>query len=147
MYPIFCYGSEEQKQHWLPKMAAGEVIGCFGLTEPNSGSDPASMRTVAKKVPGGWRLSGSKMWITNATISDIAIVWAKTEEGIRGFLVEKAFKGFSTRELTHKMSLRASVTGELIFDDVFILVIRYVVAHVSFLLLRRCKVFHIIENG
>lgn len=120
MYPIFQYGTEEQKKRFLPAMAAGEVIGCFGLTEPDSGSDPSSMHTYAKKVTGGWLLNGTKMWITNATIADIAIVWAQTEEGIRGFIVEKGFKGFSSREIKLKMSLRASITGELIFDDVFI---------------------------
>lgn len=120
MYPIFQFGSEAQRTKFLPKMAAGEVIGCFGLTEPDSGSDPASMRTVAKKVDGGWCLNGAKMWITNATIADVAIVWAKTEEGVRGFLVEKEFKGFTRREIKLKMSLRASLTGELIFDNVFV---------------------------
>ena len=120
MYPIFQYGTEEQKKQLLPAMAAGEVIGCFGLTEPDSGSDPSSMHTYAKKVPGGWLLNGTKMWITNATIADIAIVWAQTDEGIRGFIVEKEFKGFSSREIKLKMSLRASITGELIFNDVFI---------------------------
>lgn len=120
MYPIFRYGSEEQKNKFLPRMAKAEVIGCFGLTEPDSGSDPSSMRTVAKKVAGGWRLNGSKMWITNATIADIAIVWAKTEEGIRAFIVEKECPGFLRREITSKMSLRASVTGELIFQEVFV---------------------------
>ncbi|MDX1837919.1 acyl-CoA dehydrogenase family protein [Legionella taurinensis] len=120
MYPIFRYGNEEQKMRFLPAMAAGEVIGCFGLTEPDSGSDPASMRTQAKKVDGGWRLNGSKMWITNAPIADIAIVWAKTEGGIRGFIVEKGSKGFSAPEIKHKMSLRASITGELVFEDVFV---------------------------
>lgn len=120
MFPIFRFGNEEQKQRFLPRMAAGEVIGCFGLTEPDSGSDPASMRTYAKKVSGGWRLSGAKMWITNAPIADIAIVWAKTEQGIRGFIVEKGFDGFTTPEIKLKMSLRASITGELVFDDVFV---------------------------
>ena len=120
MYPIFKYGNEAQKMRFLPAMAAGDVIGCFGLTEPDSGSDPGSMHTHAKKVNGGWRLNGAKMWITNATIADIAIVWAKTEEGIRAFIVEKEFKGFTRREIKLKMSLRASMTGELIFDDVFI---------------------------
>ncbi|WP_202814589.1 acyl-CoA dehydrogenase family protein [Legionella birminghamensis] len=120
MYPIFRYGSEEQKRRYLPDMARGEVIGCFGLTEPDSGSDPASMRTYAKKVDGGWRLNGSKMWITNAPIADIAIVWAKTEEGIRGFIVDSKAKGFSAPEVKHKMSLRASLTGELVFEDVFV---------------------------
>lgn len=120
MYPIFRYGNEEQKMRFLPKMATGDIIGCFGLTEPNSGSDPASMMTRAKKVAGGWRLSGAKMWITNASIADIAIVWARTEEGIRGFIVETKFNGVSTPDIKHKMSLRASITGELVFDDVFI---------------------------
>lgn len=120
MYPIFRYGTEEQKKRLLPKMAKGNIIGCFGLTEPNSGSDPASMHTFAKKEKGGWRLNGAKMWITNATIADIAIVWAKTDEGVRGFIVEKEFKGFTTREIKLKMSLRASITGELIFEDVFV---------------------------
>ena len=120
MYPIFRYGSEEQRQRFLPKMAEGDVIGCFGLTEPDSGSDPASMRTTATKVDGGWRLNGAKMWITNAPIADIAIVWAKTDEGIRGFIVEKDFEGFTRPEIKHKLSLRASITGELAFDDVFV---------------------------
>lgn len=120
MYPIFRYGSEEQKKKFLPKMATGECIGCFGLTEPDAGSDPASMRTHAKKVDGGYRLNGSKMWITNGTIADIAIVWARTESGIRGFIVEKGFDGFDTNEVTMKMSLRASNTAELVFNDVFV---------------------------
>lgn len=120
MYPIFRYGTDAQKTRFLPVMAAGDVIGCFGLTEPDSGSDPASMRTYATKVSGGWRLNGAKMWITNATIADIAIVWAKTDDGIRAFIVEKEFKGFNRREIKLKMSLRASITGELVFDDVFV---------------------------
>jgi len=120
MYPIFKFGSEAQKKRFLLKMAAGDVIGCFGLTEPNSGSDPASMSTYAKKVKGGWQLNGAKMWVTNASIADIAIVWAKTDDGIRGFIVEKEFEGFSRPEITLKMSLRASITGELVFDDVFV---------------------------
>ncbi|MCC5791945.1 MAG: acyl-CoA dehydrogenase family protein [Legionellaceae bacterium] len=120
MYPIFRYGSEEQRQRFLPAMAAGQLIGCFGLTEPDSGSDPASMRTTAKKVAGGWRLQGAKMWITNASIADLAIVWAKTEAGVRGFIVENEYSGFKRVEIKHKMSLRASVTGELSFDDVFV---------------------------
>ncbi|GAB4392662.1 MAG: acyl-CoA dehydrogenase family protein [Gammaproteobacteria bacterium] len=120
MYPIYRYGSEEQKQRFLPAMARGEIIGCFGLTEPDSGSDPGSMRTFAKKVDGGWLLNGSKMWITNAPIADIAIVWANTEQGIRGFIVEKDFAGFSASTIKHKMSLRASITGGLAFDNCFI---------------------------
>lgn len=120
MFPIFMYGSDEQKQRFLKKMARAELIGCFGLTEPDSGSDPASMRTTAKKVDGGWQLNGSKMWITNAPIADLAIVWAKTAEGIRGFIVEKEFPGFTRNEIHQKMSLRASSTGELVFADVFI---------------------------
>jgi glutaryl-CoA dehydrogenase len=120
MYPIYRYGSDEQKQRFLSMMAAGKCVGCFGLTEPNSGSDPASMSTHAKKAPGGYRLSGSKMWITNASIADVAIVWAKTEAGIGGFLVEKDMKGFTRPILKHKMSLRASITGELVFEDVFV---------------------------
>lgn len=120
MFPIFRYGSDEQKTRFLPKMASGDIIGCFGLTEPNSGSDPASMKSCAKKIEGGWLLNGAKMWITNASIADIAIVWAKTDAGIRGFIVEKEFKGFTRNEIKLKMSLRASVTGELAFTDVFI---------------------------
>ena len=120
MYPIFRFGSELQKERFLKKMAQGEVIGCFGLTEPNAGSDPSSMRTVAKKVKGGWRLNGSKIWITNSPIADIAIVWAKTDDGIRGFIVEKTFAGFQAPEMHLKMSLRASITGELVFNDVFV---------------------------
>ncbi len=120
MYPIFRYGDEAQKMRFLPAMAAGDVIGCFGLTEPDSGSDPGSMHTHAKKVKGGWRLNGAKMWITNATIADIAIVWAETDDGIRAFIVEKECKGFTRREIKLKMSLRASITGELIFEDVFV---------------------------
>ncbi|MFI4938419.1 MAG: acyl-CoA dehydrogenase family protein [Candidatus Berkiellales bacterium] len=121
MYPIFAYGSENQKNRFLPKMAQGELIGCFGLTEPDSGSDPDSMKTTATKVAGGWRLNGSKMWITNATIADLAIIWAKDEKGIvRGFIVEKIFAGFSTHEIKQKLSLRASVTGEIVLQDCFV---------------------------
>lgn len=120
MYPIFRYGNEEQKMRYLPAMAAGEIIGCFGLTEPDSGSDPASMRTEAKKVEGGWILNGAKMWITNAPIADIAIVWAKTVDGIRGFIVDTTSQGMSCPEIKLKMSLRASITGELVFDNVFV---------------------------
>lgn len=121
MYPIYAYGSQAQQQQWLPKMAKGEVIGCFGLTEPDAGSDPASMKTTAKKVQDGWLLNGSKMWITNATLADIAIVWAKIDDkNVRGFIVEKSFEGFSTHEIKHKGSLRASITGELVFENCFV---------------------------
>ena len=120
MYPIFRFGNEEQRMRFLPAMAAGKIIGCFGLTEPDSGSDPGSMRTNAKKTDGGWILNGAKMWITNAPIADIAIVWAKTEQGIRGFIVETKSKGMSCPEIKLKMSLRASITGELVFDNVFV---------------------------
>ncbi len=118
MYPIYAYGSEEQRQQWLPRMAAGEVIGCFGLTEPHGGSDPANMKTHAKKDGGDWVINGSKMWITNGNVADIAIVWAQTEEGIQGFVVEKGTPGFTAQEIKHKMSLRASVTSSLFFDNV-----------------------------
>lgn len=120
MYPIYAFGSDFQKNHYLPKMASGDVIGCFGLTEPNSGSDPVSMSTTAAKVKGGWILNGAKMWITNSPIAHLAIVWAKTTNGIRGFIVNSQSEGFSRPEITHKMSLRASITGELVFDNVFI---------------------------
>jgi glutaryl-CoA dehydrogenase len=120
MYPIFAFGLPAQQQQFLPKMAKGELIGCFGLTEPDGGSDPASMKTTATKVDGGWVLNGSKQWITNAPIADLAIVWARTDEGIRGFIVEKAFKGFERQEIHHKMSLRASITGSLFFNDCFV---------------------------
>jgi len=118
MYPIDDFGSDEQKQKWLPPMARGEVIGCFGLTEAHAGSDPASMKTRAKKSGDDWILNGSKMWITNGSVADIAIVWAHTEEGIQGFIVEKDMPGFATELITRKMSLRASVTSALFFDDV-----------------------------
>jgi len=117
MYPIHAFGSEEQKRFWLPLLARGEKIGCFGLTEPDHGSDPGSMKTTARKVAEGWLLNGSKMWITNATLADVAVVWAKTDQGIRGFLVEKDIKGFQSKALEGKFSLRASDTGELVFDD------------------------------
>jgi glutaryl-CoA dehydrogenase len=120
MYPIYAFGSEEQKQRWLPSMAKGETIACFGLTEPHGGSDPANMKTHAKRQGKDWVLNGAKMWITNAPIADVAIVWARTDEGIRGFLVEKSFKGFSTATIKHKMSLRASLTGSLFFDNVVV---------------------------
>jgi glutaryl-CoA dehydrogenase len=116
MFPIWKYGSEEQKQEWLPRMAAGEAIGCFGLTEPDFGSDPASMRTSARRDGDDWVLSGTKMWITNGGIADVAVVWARTDDGIRGFLVPKGTPGFSTKDIHRKLSLRASVTSELVFD-------------------------------
>jgi glutaryl-CoA dehydrogenase len=118
MYPIHAFGSEEQKARWLPAMARGEKIGCFGLTEPQGGSDPSNMKTHAKKDGGDWVLNGAKMWITNGSIADIAVVWAQTDEGIRGFLVEKGMPGFDAPEIEHKFSLRASVTSSLFFDNV-----------------------------
>jgi glutaryl-CoA dehydrogenase len=121
MHPIHAYGTEEQRQKYLPRLASGEIIGCFGLTEPDAGSDPASMKTRAKTVPGGYSISGAKMWITNSPISDIAIVWAKDEGGIiRGFIVERGMEGFSTPKIEGKMSLRASITGEIVLEDVFV---------------------------
>jgi glutaryl-CoA dehydrogenase len=118
MYPIHAFGSDEQKQRWLPAMARGEAIGCFGLTEPHGGSDPASMKTHARRQGGDWVLNGSKMWITNGSIADVAVVWARTEEGIKGFLVERGMPGFAAPEIENKMSLRASVTSSLFFDNV-----------------------------
>ncbi len=118
MYPIYAYGSEEQRQRWLPDMAAGKVIGCFGLTESHGGSDPMNMNTWAKKDGDDWIINGSKMWITNGSIADIAIVWAHTDEGVRGFILEKDMPGFEARDIHAKMSLRASVTSELYFDNV-----------------------------
>jgi len=126
MYPISTFGTEDQKQRFLPKLASGEMIGCFGLTEPDHGSDPGSMVTTAIKTDGGWIMNGAKMWITNSPIADVAVVWAKAKENkddegvIRGFLVEKGMEGFSAPHTKFKMSLRASETGELVFDDVFI---------------------------
>lgn len=117
MYAIHSFGSEEQKNYYLPKMAAGEFIGCFGLTEPDFGSNPAGMKTFAKKEGNSWVLNGSKTWITNAPIADVAVVWAQTDSGIRGFLVEKGTKGFSAPKIHHKLSLRASITGSLFFDQ------------------------------
>ncbi len=118
MFPIHAYGSEEQKQRWLPPMAAGNLIGCFGLTEPDSGSDPGSMRTWAKRDGDDWVLTGTKMWITNGGIADVAVVWARTDDGVRGFIVPTDTPGFSTKDVARKLSLRASVTSELILDGV-----------------------------
>ncbi len=118
MWPIHTYGSEEQKQRWLPGMAAGKQIGCFGLTEPDGGSDPGTMRTRAVRDGDDWILNGAKMWITNGSIADIAVVWAETDEGVRGFLVEKGMDGYTTRDILKKFSLRASITSELFFDNV-----------------------------
>ncbi len=120
MYPIWAFGSEEQKRKYLPRMARGELIGCFGLTEPHGGSDPANMKTHAKKRGTDWVLNGSKMWITNGAIADVAVVWATTLDGIRGFLVEKGTPGFSAPEIQHKFSLRASITASLFFDNVVV---------------------------
>ena len=117
MFPIWRYGSEEQKQRWLPRMAAGEVIGCFGLTEPDFGSNPAGMRTSARRDGGDWLLNGTKMWITNGGIADLAVVWARADQGVLGFLVPTDTPGFATRDIDRKLSLRASVTSELILDD------------------------------
>lgn len=118
MFPIRTYGSEEQRQQWLSGMATGEIVGCFGLTEPDSGSDPSSMRTNARRDGGDWILNGSKMWITNGNVADVAVVWARTDDGIRGFLVPAGTPGFEQNTIHHKMSLRASETGELVFNDV-----------------------------
>jgi glutaryl-CoA dehydrogenase len=120
MYPIYAFGSEAQKQKYLPRMARGEVIGCFGLTEPHGGSDPANMKTHAKKRGKDWVINGAKMWITNGAIADVAIVWAMTEEGIRGFLVDKGTPGFAATEIERKFSLRASITAGLFFDNVVV---------------------------
>ncbi len=117
MYPIFTYGSEAQKDRWLPLLARGEAIGCFGLTEPDAGSDPGSMKTRAERRGDGWVLNGTKMWITNGTMADVAVVWARTPEGFAGFLLEKGTPGFTAPEMKGKLSLRASVTSELIFED------------------------------
>lgn len=118
MYAIYRWGSEEQREEWLPRMATGETIGCFGLSESDAGSDPGSMRTFARRDGDDWILNGSKMWITNGSVADVAIVWAATDEGIRGFLVEKGMPGFTAPEIHKKLSLRASVTSELVFQDV-----------------------------
>ncbi len=118
MFPIYAYGSEEQKNRWLPAMARGEAIGCFGLTESHGGSDPGNMKTHAKRDGDDWILNGSKMWITNGTVADAAVVWAMTEEGVKGFIVEKDMPGFTAQEIENKFSLRASVTAALFFDNV-----------------------------
>ncbi|NRA28695.1 MAG: acyl-CoA dehydrogenase [Parvularculaceae bacterium] len=120
MYPIEAFGSEEQKAAYLPKLASGETVGCFGLTEPEGGSDPGAMRTHAERVDGGFILNGSKMWITNAPIADVALVWAKLDGDIRGFLVDRDTEGFTTPTIEHKLSLRASITGEIALTDAFI---------------------------
>lgn len=120
MYPIYTFGSEEQRKKYLPKLAAGEMIGCFGLTEPDFGSNPGGMITKAEKKDGGYILNGAKMWITNGTVADVAVVWAKLDGKVKGFLVEKGTKGFTAPETKHKLSLRASVTSELVFEDCFI---------------------------
>ena len=120
MHPIYAYGSEAQKQKYLPKLATGELIGCFGLTEPNSGSDPASMSTYANKVDGGYQLTGNKMWITNSPIADVFVVWAKLDGVIKGFILEKGMAGLSAPKIDGKFSLRASITGEIVMDNVFV---------------------------
>jgi glutaryl-CoA dehydrogenase len=120
MHPIFAYGSEAQREKYLPRLASGELVGCFGLTEPDAGSDPGSMKTTATIVDGGFRLKGAKMWITNSPIADVAIVWAKLEGVIRGFILEREMEGFSTPKIEGKFSLRASVTGEIVMQDVFV---------------------------
>ncbi|MDT7525994.1 MULTISPECIES: acyl-CoA dehydrogenase [Idiomarinaceae] len=118
MHPIYAYGTEQQRMKYLPKLASGEWVGCFGLTEPDAGSDPASMRTTAKKIDGGYVLKGSKMWITNSPIADVFVVWAKLDGEIRGFVLEKGMKGLSAPKIEGKFSLRASITGEIVMDDV-----------------------------
>lgn len=120
MYPIFEYGSEEQRQKYLPRLASGDWVGCFGLTEPDAGSDPGSMRTRAEKVDGGYRLKGSKMWITNSPIANVMVVWAKLEGEITGFILERDMEGLSTPKIEGKFSLRASITGEIVMDNVFV---------------------------
>jgi len=120
MFPIFTYGSEEQRRHFLPKLASGELIGCFGLTEHDAGSDPSSMKTRAVRDGSGWILNGTKMWITNGNLADIAIIWAMTEEGCKGFIVDTGSKGFTANEIKGKLSLRASVTSELVLEDVMV---------------------------
>src|SRR6056297_4018681 len=120
MYPIYAYGNEAQRQKYLPRLATGEWVGCFGLTEPDHGSDPGSMVTRAEPVAGGYVLNGAKMWITNSPIADLAVVWAKLEGKIRGFVVERGFDGFSTPKIEGKMSLRASITGEIVLEECFV---------------------------
>jgi glutaryl-CoA dehydrogenase len=121
MYPIYAYGTEAQREKYLPRLATGELVGCFGLTEPDHGSDPGGMKTIARKAPGGYLLSGAKMWITNSPIADVCVVWAKTEDGvIRGFVLERGMKGLSTPKIEGKFSLRASVTGEIVMAEVFV---------------------------
>ena len=123
MHPIYAYGSEEQRLKYLPKLASGELIGCFGLTEPDAGSDPSSMKTTATRVDGGYSLSGSKMWISNSPIADVFVVWAKSKEhddAIKGFILEKGMKGLSAPKINGKLSLRASITGEIVMDKVFV---------------------------
>ena len=127
MHPIYTFASEEQKQKYLPKLATGEYIGCFGLTEPNSGSDPGSLSTRAKKVDGGYLINGSKMWITNAPIADVFVIWAKTEDdAIRGFVLEKGMKGLSADPIKGKISLRTSITGSISMQDVLVPEEKYV---------------------
>jgi glutaryl-CoA dehydrogenase len=123
MYPIYTYGSEAQKSRWLPGMAKGEIVGCFGLTESHGGSDPLNMNTTARRRGGDWVINGSKMWITNAPIADVVVVWALTEEGVRGFLLERGMPGFTVQEIERKFSLRASATGALFFDNVVAVVL------------------------
>jgi glutaryl-CoA dehydrogenase len=121
MFPIHAYGSEAQRERWLPRLARGELVGCFGLTEPDAGSDPGSMKTRARRTAGGWSLTGSKTWITNSPIADVFVVWAKDDEGrIRGFVLEKGMKGLSAPKIEGKFSLRTSVTGEIVMDEVFV---------------------------
>ena len=121
MHPIWAYGSQQQKDKYLPRLASGELVGCFGLTEPDAGSDPGSMKARARKVDGGYLLKGSKMWITNSPIADVCVVWAKDDEGeIRGFILERGMKGLSTPKISGKFSLRASITGEIVMDDVLV---------------------------
>ncbi|CAN0584449.1 unnamed protein product, partial [Ectocarpus sp. 12 AP-2014] len=121
MYPIYAYGSEAQREKYLPRLATGEWIGCFGLTEPDHGSDPGGMVTRAKSVDGGYRISGAKMWISNSPIADVFVVWAKTDDGkIRGFILEKGMEGLSAPKIEGKLALRASITGEIVMDEVFV---------------------------